>query len=289
MALTGSTRMQATTALMLGIGLPLFNYDIEEQLNKFAAIVQKLDFSMLPSFIEKEADTYKNNEYVFYDIDDYYGITVLTDTTERTPTFNLIPFENQCDILPHNDMVKASWCYILLKNAKSSEEAWEMLLGRKPRTLDWTNETSYKRLLGFNFSKELIDIRGSYAKPYYFYRIKKENNSIVLKFKGNTASFDVDGFNPLFEQLVLKLVLNTASTILMGRMGCYEGNLMTSLYPSNSKLIDRSIRYIDFILKNKHNINMIYEDIASNMFEELYKLNPGESIVLKTVKKIIGQ
>jgi N-acetylmuramic acid 6-phosphate etherase len=282
MALTGSTRMQATTALMLGIALPLFNYDVKEQIDSLAEVIQKLDFSVLPAFIEDETNTYLSDEYVFYDIDDYYGITVLTDTTERTPTFNLIPFENQCD-----ENRKASWCYILLKNAENSEKAWEKLLGRKPKTLDWTDETSYKKLLGFNFSKELIDIRGKYAHPFYYYEIKKEADNIVLKFKGNEAIFPVGGLNPILEQLVLKLILNTASTVMMGRMGCYEGNLMTSLYPSNSKLIDRSIRYVDFILKNKHNIDMMYEDIAESMFKELYELKAGESIVLKTVGKIV--
>jgi N-acetylmuramic acid 6-phosphate etherase len=282
MALTGSTRMQATTVLMLGISLPLFEYDIEKQLNDFANIIENLDYTSLPSFIETETKTYLNGEYVFYNIDDYYGITVLTDTTERTPTFNLIPFENQCD-----KNKKASWSYILLNNAKTSEKAWEKLLGRKSRTLDWNDETSYERLLGFNFSNELVNIRGNYAKPYHFYKIKKENNSIALSFKNNSALFNVSGLTPLIEQLILKLVLNTTSTVMMGRMGYYEGNLMTSLYPSNSKLIDRSIRYTDFILKNKHDITLKYEDIAEKMFKELYKLMPGESIVTKTIDKII--
>ena len=227
MALTGSTRMQATTALMLGIALPLFDYDIIEQLNSFVDVIEKLDYSLLSSFIEDETNTYKKNEYVFYDIDDYYGITVLTDTTERTPTFNLVPFENQCE-----ENKKASWCYILLREAENSNEAWEKLLGRKSRTLDWTEETSFKKLLGFNFSKELIDIRGKYANPFYYYEIKKEKNNIVFKFKGNEALFPISGLNPVLEQLVLKLILNTASTVMMGRMGFYEGNLMTSLYPS---------------------------------------------------------
>ena len=99
--------------------------------------------------------------------------------------------------------------------------------------------------------------------------------------------FSVAGLNPLLEQLLLKLILNTASTIIIGRLGYYEGNLMTSVYPSNSKLIDRTIRYVDFLLKTRINEKLPYEEIAQNMFKELYKLVPGESIVLKTVDQII--
>lgn len=284
MALTGSTRMQATTVLMLGIGLPLLCGDVEYELRKFQCAVNNLDIKKVSGFIKDETSTYQNNEYVFYDTDPYYGITVLTDTTERTPTFNLIPFENQLD----KDK-KASWCYLLFNEAENSEKAWEMLLGRKPRTLDWTDETSFKRLLGFNFSSELIKLRSEYATPYYFFEIKKEINNFRLSFKGNTVEFDVSDLSPLLEQLILKLVLNTASTVMMGRMGFYTGNLMTSVYPSNSKLIDRTIRYIDFLVKNKTGQTLPYEEIAANMFEELYVLNPGESIVLRTVDKIVNQ
>ena len=282
MALTGSTRMQATTILMLGIGLPLFGYNIIDSIRGLADCVKNTDMTVLSDFIKEEAETYKNNEYVLYDAAENYGITVLTDTTERTPTFNLIPFENQLD-----DNKKASWCYILFDDAENSLLAWNKLLGREPRTLDWAEETSRERLLGFDFSHKLLEARESYGNPYYFYKIKREGNNITFAFKDMKAEFSVKGLKPLFEQLLLKLLMNTSSTLVMGRLGFYEGNLMTSVYPSNSKLIDRSIRYIDFILKNKHNIYVKYEDIAEAMFDVLYKLKTGESIVLKTVDRLV--
>lgn len=41
-----------------------------------------------------ESDVYKENGYIFYDTDYYFSISIFTDTTERSPTFSLFPFEN---------------------------------------------------------------------------------------------------------------------------------------------------------------------------------------------------
>ncbi len=283
MALTGSTRMQATTALMLGIGLPLFyEGDIKAELNFLEKFISDADLSQLKNIITAEADTYLKNEYVLYDAYQDYGVTVLTDTTERAPTFNLAPFENQLD-----KEKKPSWCYLLFSNADKVENAWKMLLAREPRTLGWSYETSLERLLGFDFSKKIIDYRKEYATPSHLFSIQKEKNNIIISFKGHTAKFSIDGLSPLLEQIYLKLILNTASTLMLGRLGYYEGNLMTSLYPSNSKLIDRAIRYIDFLVIQKTGKKLEYEFIAENMFDVLKKLEPNESIVLKTVEKLI--
>jgi N-acetylmuramic acid 6-phosphate etherase len=283
MALTGSTRMQATTALMLGIGLPLFcNGSIEKELGFFVSFIKNTDISPLKDIIVNEAHAYENHEYVLYDTDSRYGITVLTDTTERAPTFNLVPFENQLD-----EDKKPSWCYLLFSEAEDVEEAWKMLLGRPVRTLNWNFETSFKRLLGFDFSRSIIELRNSYAAPSHILSIKKIENAIEIAFQGKIASFNVSELTPLFEQLFLKLLLNTASTLVLGRLGFFEGNLMTSLYPSNSKLIDRAIRYIDFMVNVKSGRKLQYDVIANYMFEELKKIKPNESIVNKTVAKIV--
>ena len=276
--------MQATTALMLGIGLPLFyEGSIKDELEFLERFITDADLSQLKNIIAAEAETYLNNEYVLYDTYKNYGVTVLTDTTERAPTFNLAPFENQLD----KDK-KPSWCYLLFAGADKVEDAWEMLLARAPRTLNWSYETSLERLLGFDFSEKIIGFRKKYANPSHLFSIQKEANSIIISFKGNIAKFNVEGLSPLLEQIYLKLILNTASTLMLGRLGYYEGNLMTSLYPSNSKLIDRAIRYIDFLVTQKTGKKLKYEFIAENMFEVLKKLEPNESIVLRTVEKLIS-
>ena len=91
--------------------------------------------------------------------------------------------------------------------------------------------------------------------------------------------------NPLFTHLLLKMILNTHSTLVMGRLGSYEGNIMTYVRASNNKLIDRAIRYIDLILKNK-NITLSYDDLAHILFEMIEKTPVDHAIVLATVAEI---
>lgn len=100
MALTGSTRMQATTILMYYVGLAMWFYDrndslIETEVKNMISYVNDTDFNFLKPFIERESEIYKNGGYLLYETDTYLGISILTDTTERSPTFSLYPFENQ--------------------------------------------------------------------------------------------------------------------------------------------------------------------------------------------------
>jgi N-acetylmuramic acid 6-phosphate etherase len=97
----------------------------------------------------------------------------------------------------------------------------------------------------------------------------------------------LNGLDFFAEQILLKLILNILSTLVMGRLGFYQGNLMTSLYPSNHKLIDRAIRYT----RHRHELlsgNLLpYEKVADAVFAEMRQLKPGESIVEKAVKHLI--
>ncbi|MGZ3809401.1 MAG: hypothetical protein ACXVCE_15055, partial [Bacteriovorax sp.] len=149
MALTGSTRMQATTILMYGVGLCLWfcNEDfkkLEEELARITDFVGTVSFDFLAPFIITESDLYKKGEYLFYETDGRLGISILTDTTERSPTFSLYPFENQLSKVLH-----PSLSYLLFPNAGDSESAWHELLKRAPRTFHWkevTDQTSAERL-----------------------------------------------------------------------------------------------------------------------------------------------
>ena len=60
---------------------------------------------------------------------------------------------------------------------------------------------------------------------------------------------------------------------------------MTYLRASNNKLIDRSIRYIDMILKSK-NITLSYSEICYVLFEMLEVTTFDQSIVMVTVAEI---
>ena len=81
MALSGSTRMQASTALMLGAGAALMQANIPD----FLSFLSNTDLSFLHNFIVKESRIYAAGDYVLYETNDY-GMTIVTDTTERSPT-----------------------------------------------------------------------------------------------------------------------------------------------------------------------------------------------------------
>ncbi|OFX95259.1 MAG: hypothetical protein A2X06_00650 [Bacteroidetes bacterium GWC2_40_22] len=60
---------------------------------------------------------------------------------------------------------------------------------------------------------------------------------------------------------------------------------MTYVKASNNKLIDRSIRYIDLILKN-NNISASYNEICHALYDVLEVMPLDQSVVLKTVEEI---
>ncbi len=144
-----------------------------------------------------------------------------------------------------------------------------------------------KRLLGFDFSGELINRRGRILKQarHHNFRIHSDNSAISFSLDDEKSSIIAPFKNPLFTHLLLKMILNTHSTLVMGRLGRYEGNIMTYVRASNNKLIDRAIRYIDLILKNK-NITLSYDDLAHILFEMIEKTPADHAIVLETVAEI---
>lgn len=290
MALSGSTRMQASTVLMLAVGLCLFYHNesiklLEREFQKFYDELGEIDFSFLQKFIEFEANAYLKDEFIYYETNEEYGISVLTDTTERSPTFSLNPFENIHDTEP-----ALSRAYILFPHYSKSEKAWKALLARAPRTLDWesvSSNTNDEWLYGFDFSKKLMRRRAENTDNlHHFFKIYRSNGKIIFELDEHYHEIKYSFSNLLFEHIFLKLALNTHSTLVMGRLGRYEGNVMTWVKPSNNKLIDRSIRYIDFLLQQNH-VKVEYEEIAHALFSRLDNLQAEKSIVLETYKSIL--
>jgi N-acetylmuramic acid 6-phosphate etherase len=293
MAVTGSTRMQASTILLAAAGIALLDYNetdeyVSEAIDAFSEFWGKVNIHFIERFIVRETEFYKRGEYLLYEADNELGITIITDTTERSPTFSLYPFENEIE--PGQP---PSLCYIFMPEADNSKKAWESLLWRAPRTLEWSDINgiaSMKRLLGFDFSTELINRRKrtlNQAKHHHF-KINFDNSAIHFLLDDEKFSLAIPFKNPLFSHLLLKMILNTHSTLVMGRLGRYEGNVMTYVRASNNKLIDRAIRYIDLILKNKK-IRLTYEALAHILFEMLEKTPVDHAIVLETVNEIEKQ
>ena len=246
--------MQSSTILLAVAGIALFYNDldnkiIENDINTFLKFWKSADISFIAKFIMMETECYKKGEFLLYETDNYLGITVITDTTERSPTFSLYPFENVLE--KENNL---SLCYLFMPEVNSSEEAWRKLLWRTPRTLEWPDINgiaSRERLLGFDFSSRVLSRREGQLKSIKQHRFKilNDEGGISFMLDGESHFFITPFSTPVFKHLALKMILNTHSTLIMGRLGRYEGNVMTYLRASNNKLIDRAIRYIEMLLK----------------------------------------
>lgn len=273
MALSGSTRLQSSTILMLQAATALFGLDTKK-LAEFRDFWAKLDLSFLPAFTEKEAEIYQQGGRVLYETrKDDYGITLLTDTTERAPTFSLTGFENK-----NEPNAIPSWSYFRFLDSPNAEDALTALVRRPVKALEWDELNgvgSKKRFLGFDFSNAVMHNR----TPF---RITSDADTMVFSLGNLHHKIDVSTLHPLHEHLLLKMIMNAHSTLVMGRMNRFESNVMTWVKPSNNKLIDRAIRYSDALLK-QDGIEASYEEICNRLFEEREKLKPGEPIVLKVV------
>ncbi|MFC2160719.1 hypothetical protein ACFLRX_03605 [Acidobacteriota bacterium] len=166
-AITGSTRMQATTSetYIMGLILEVGIYNILRDLLSQKELEQ-LGFSSIPdignglqifeniqrlfmSSVEDiscltklESKTYKNHKRVTYFAKEAL-ITVFIDCAERSPTFHLFPLDSILE--------KERKCWLQVwTEARESQHAWKNFLGRNFRGLD---EKFYKGA----FEKEIRD------------------------------------------------------------------------------------------------------------------------------------
>jgi N-acetylmuramic acid 6-phosphate etherase len=286
MSLSGSTRLQATTVLQLAAGAALLRHAENQSfppldLPAYVSFLRKCDYGFLVPFVETESLAYQNREYLLYETRNY-AITILTDTTERSPTFSLPGFENQKE--PESP---ASLSYVTIPDAETAAEAWRRLLLRDPIALDWKvlkGVASEERLFGFDFSESVPGLRAVKLKGACQHRFEIERRGEWMEFRlGETEQrIHVAGLHPLAEHLLLKMLLNAHSTLVMARLGRIEGNVMTWVRPSNNKLIDRAIRYVQFLLGRDGVDGYEYRDICHQLFLEIEELDSGESVVLKT-------
>jgi len=277
MALAGSTRMQASTVLQLAVGAALLHpgEPALALIEDFRSRVRAADFSFIVPFVENESDAYRADRRVIYRVRDY-GITVFTDTTERSPTFSLVPFGPGTG---HPTL--RSLCYVLLDDARDPADAWFRLLDREPRSLNWSDvdpRTTGDYLRGFDFSSGAQLGR----QPFHEFHIRRSGGAVSFRLGESVHDLPLDGAPPLFQHLLLKLVLNIHSTLVMGRLGRYEGNLMTWVAPTNRKLIDRATRYVLHLLADAGLSGATYEQVVHRLFAEIETTPPGESVVLGT-------
>jgi N-acetylmuramic acid 6-phosphate etherase len=155
MGITGSTRMQATT-IQLAVLLTVLEMVLRrlmtelepkgpcalspdtvpaEFLARFtelhANLKSKAFLAQLAKLTSLEETVYraghKNNYFA-----DRFGIDVLTDTTERSPTYCTPPFRKFDD-----PKASDSWAFLFVPSAETTK-AWERIIKRKPACVEWT-------------------------------------------------------------------------------------------------------------------------------------------------------
>jgi N-acetylmuramic acid 6-phosphate etherase len=220
---------------------------------------------------------------------DSMAITVFTDTTERAPTFNLAAFDNAKMLTDRHSLT-----YVMIPETSGVDEGWNALLSRPARPLDWPEihpKTTMDYLRGFDFSASALKFRREIMPDvkHKVFEVGKRGSSLRFAFDGAENEFALADLPPLFDHLTLKLLLNMHSTLLMGRMDRYRGNVMTWVYPSNGKLVDRAARYSQQILSELGFMDVSYDEVVRAQYECKKSLSPKESIVLKTVEKLTGK
>ena len=118
-------------------------------------------------------------------------------------------------------------------------------------------------VLFFGNNKEIRDIRENIT-------IKGLDRTALIELKKDTTILEI------WKHIIVKIVLNTISTITMVRLKRVEGNCMICLLPSNKKLYDRGARFIRQITEVDY--NKAYNILVDVMKYLEPKIKKGEEI-----------
>ncbi len=309
MAVAGSTRMQVTTIelLLAGVALEvsamryLRDHLSEDEMRaigsgafepeEYSALFKQLSVQLMSGealegiakAVDKEADVYQQKGLVTYCTHSYLQ-DILTDTTERQPTFTLPPFRSKDDTES-----PLSWAY-----AKDplypSYVAWSHVIRRPLKGIEWAKEDYIRlgasesiinnppkigddALLKYDIGCEddpsrysqhpaglmLVDVDGLSVKDdsvaWYERNKPRFDEGIVLRMGKIPDTQIQEGeirvpietphtLMDIMTHVMVKLVFNALSTGTMAKMGRIWSNWMIQVLPTNKKLIDRSTRII---------------------------------------------
>jgi len=283
MALTGSTRMQSSTFeqlagcvalegalcdILQGCGINCqwkgYGWYGEQFLSMTQQLMSDRAVGVLADVSEIEQSVYEKGGLMTLFADEFL-LDVLTDTTERAPTFMTPPFAS-ADI----KQTEQSWAFV--KNpCCGTEEAWVNCFLREPNCINWSKEKYAQLGLNGKQIEKIPDISSSALKRFMIgnepmpEREKDPSYALWVDAVAAPACFEEQARNysgsgaltisdtgvslaetgmDMFEHLCIKLMLNTLSTGVMARMGRIDGNWMTCLAMSNKKLVDRSARIV---------------------------------------------
>jgi N-acetylmuramic acid 6-phosphate etherase len=173
MAITGSTRMQATSIQLLalltvlemtlrdllsaagaaeaGVGTSAdVPAETREGLEELCAQLTREEFRRdLARVVTLEEGVYRAGARTSY-LADSLAVDVLTDTTERSPTFCTPSFRKWDD-----EEASESWAFLFTPTS-ATPEAWRRLLRRDPQTIEWSGDD-----LGTLLDEEAVEQQGA--------------------------------------------------------------------------------------------------------------------------------
>ncbi|MBR4222211.1 MAG: hypothetical protein IKR81_13710 [Victivallales bacterium] len=291
MALTGSTRMQSSTMELLFAGAALEqavfgeNRIFDAYQEMLMALAAPKAVAALGQSVDFESDIFRQGGLIDYQAEDLL-IDLLSDTTERSPTFMTPPYH--C----HDIQAPEPWAMVRHPNL-STPEAWHCCLGRAPRCINWSPEMYHNAGLDVLLRKGLPQI-----SEEQLLKIQIGNEEIPARsnaFQGHIES-DASGvrlasgaFIPapsatvrfrLIDHLRMKLIMNTLSTGTMAKLGRIRSNYMIYLDLSNKKLIDRASRIISELS------GLSYEEACEELFRTWSEIQPGVSPVAATLERL---
>jgi N-acetylmuramic acid 6-phosphate (MurNAc-6-P) etherase len=214
-AITGSTRMQATTSETFVLGVLLeeamfrvlcvvltdnelsaIGFDPEITLTQrflsFKGVKAALNNSIdsLAGLTAAETDVYQRNSYCTYFAKKALS-TVFIDGTERSPTFRLFPVDTI------DPAVRKSWIQVWTE-AINGKEAWRVLLGREFRGL--------KKSVYYDvFSNEIDD---SYLRESALRSLDSAGNDQEMQYDLSFSGFNIRNRGPAAGDLGVAVCVN---------------------------------------------------------------------------------
>lgn len=241
MALAGSTRMQAATVQMLLMGIILLNLDFDVCISSLYQALNQIDLSPLGYLVEKESHAYQKQEGVYWIVSPDIALTVFTDKTELSPTFTLPYIEKDSE----PNAAQASQIRVIVAGAKTNAAAFEIILGHA------VNDSN---LLEYDLSEQIQDKRKTYLPQmlHHFIKANFRQGIFTLTFdEDHIVNFELNSLPSLLQQILIKIILNDASTLVAGRLDRYYSNLMTYVVPANVKLVDRAMGLVSDLLQQE--------------------------------------
>ena len=199
MSITGSTRMQATSiqlCVMLTI-LEMASADLlagetasggADVPARFLAALEELHAKLcspdllaaLAKIVALEESVYRGGHKNNYYADQFAG-DVLTDTTERSPTYCTPPFRKFDDAT-----ASESWSFLFLPE-EQTEAAWENILQRRPRCVEWSNAEASTLVEPEKVERTLEIIRKISARELLRFKIDAQGTAYRQHGPGDSA------------------------------------------------------------------------------------------------------